>query len=278
MTHTATEHCRQIFDRRTSEQLRTLSHVKRFMERLTGDLEFRRALSENVDSPRAITERYGIEVDPMKMLPLWRGGHLKYRFKPESTPWPLAMMWDEFICEMLRHRDLLREEGEMSTISPRFHAWRERQIRRCNDELGGTAASVTYPIIAFELSDGCTVGCWFCGLSADPFKGYYEYSEEHAALWRGVVGIASEMFGSAARTGFCYWATEPMDNPHYDRFLIRLLSDHGRIATNNDGGPAQGSRTHHARARTVQALSHRDESFFRAEHNTSRPDSHGVFA
>ena len=34
MTHTATEHCRQIFDRRTPEQLRTLSHIKRFMERL----------------------------------------------------------------------------------------------------------------------------------------------------------------------------------------------------------------------------------------------------
>ncbi|MCF6556605.1 hypothetical protein, partial [Escherichia coli] len=130
--------------------------VKRFMERLAGDLEFRRALSENVHSPRAVTERYGIEVAPMKMLPLWRGGYLKYRFKPESTPWPLAMMWDEFICDMLRDRDLLREEGEMSTINPRFHAWRERHIRRCNDELGGTAASVTYPIIAFELSDGCT--------------------------------------------------------------------------------------------------------------------------
>ena len=29
MTHTATEHCRQIFERRTPEQLRTLAHVKR---------------------------------------------------------------------------------------------------------------------------------------------------------------------------------------------------------------------------------------------------------
>ncbi|MEK9281125.1 radical SAM family RiPP maturation amino acid epimerase [Bradyrhizobium sp. ISRA442] len=237
MTHTATEHCRQIFDRRTPEQLRTLSHVKRFMERLAGDLQFRRALSENVDSPRAVTERYGIEVDPMKMLPLWRDRYLKHRFKPESTPWPLAMMWDEFICEMLRHRDLLREEGEMSTINPRFHAWRERQIRRCNDELGRTAASVTYPIIAFELSDGCSVGCWFCGLSADRFKGYYEYSEEHAALWRGVVGIASEMFGSAARTGFCYWATEPMDNPHYDRFLFDYYQITGALPQTTTAAP-----------------------------------------
>ncbi len=59
-----------------------------------------------------------------------------------------------------------------------------------------------------------SVGCWFCGLSADRFKGYYDYSKEHAELWHGVVGVASEMFGSAASTGVCYWATEPMDNPH----------------------------------------------------------------
>ncbi|MGL3104385.1 radical SAM family RiPP maturation amino acid epimerase [Bradyrhizobium sp. BR 1432] len=214
------EHCRQIVDRLTPERRHAFSHVKRFMERLAGDLEFRRALSENTDAPRAVTERYGIEVDPMEMLPLWREGYVKYRFKPESAPWPLAMMWDEHMGEMLRHRDLLRDQGGMSTINPRFHAWRERQIRRCSDELGKSAPAVTHPILAFELSEGCSVGCWFCGLSADSFQGYYEYSKEHAELWRGVVGVASEMFGPAARTGFCYWATEPMDNPHYDRFLF----------------------------------------------------------
>ncbi|WEJ13777.1 hypothetical protein [Sinorhizobium prairiense] len=61
------------------------------MERLSGDIKFRRALSENVDAPGAVTERYGIEVDPMEMLPLWRSDHLKYRFKPESS---LAIGYD----------------------------------------------------------------------------------------------------------------------------------------------------------------------------------------
>ncbi|MDK1389846.1 radical SAM family RiPP maturation amino acid epimerase [Sinorhizobium sp. 8-89] len=207
------------------------------MERLAGDIKFRRALLENVDAPRAVTERYGIEVDPMEMLPLWRGDHLQYRFKPESAPWPLAMMWDEHMRQMLRHRDLLRDEGEMSIFNPRFHAWRERQIRRCNDELGGSAPSVTHPIIAFELSEGCTVGCWFCGLSANRFKGYYDYSKEHAELWRGVVGVASEMFGSAARTGFCYWATEPMDNPDYDHFLFDYYQITGALPQTTTAAP-----------------------------------------
>nr|WP_244662104.1 radical SAM family RiPP maturation amino acid epimerase [Mesorhizobium huakuii] len=207
------------------------------MERLVGDMAFRSALSENVDNPRTVTERYGIEVDPMEMLPLWRGSYLNYRFKPECASWPLAVMWDEYMREMLRHRDILRDEGEMSTVNPRFHAWRERQIRRCDGELGGSAPSVTHPVIAFELSEGCTVGCWFCGLSADRFEGYYEYSEEHAELWRGVVGVASEMFGSAARTGFCYWATDPIDNPDYDRFLFDYYQITGALPQTTTAAP-----------------------------------------
>ncbi|RXH28921.1 hypothetical protein XH99_13995 [Bradyrhizobium nanningense] len=237
MTHAAAEHYRKIFDRRTPEQLRSLSHLKRFMERLVGDVEFRRALAEAIATPRAVTERYGIKVDPMEVLPLWRSGFQQYRFKPESAPWPLAVMWDEYLREMMRHRDLLRDEGAMSTINPRFHTWRERQIRRCNDQLGVSAGSLTHPIIAFELSEGCTVGCWFCGLSADRFKGYYDYSKEHAALWRGVVGVASEMFGSAVCTGFCYWATDPMDNPHYDRFLFDYYQITGALPQTTTAAP-----------------------------------------
>lgn len=231
------EYWRQIFNRRTPEQRRTLSHIKRFMERLAGDIKFRTAVSESVDAPRAVTERYGIEVDPLEILPLWRNDHLTYRYKPESAPWPLSIMWDEYMRDMLRHRDLLRDHGDMSMTNPRFHAWRERQIRRCNDELGGSAPSITHPIIAFELSEGCTVGCWFCGLSAAPFKGYYEYSKQHAELWRGVVGVASEVFGPAARTGFCYWATEPMDNPQYDRFLFDYYQITGALPQTTTAAP-----------------------------------------
>ncbi|WP_420848910.1 radical SAM family RiPP maturation amino acid epimerase [Rhizobium etli] len=237
MTHAATEHYRKIFDRRTREQLHVLAHIKRFMERLVGDMSFRAALSASGDNPRMVTERYGIEVDPMEMLPLWRNSYMKYRFKPECASWPLAVMWDEYMSEMLRHRDMLRSEGEMPMVNPRFHAWRERQIRRCNGELGGSAPSVTHPVIAFELSDGCTIGCWFCGLSAGGFKGYYEYCEEHAEIWRGVIGVASEMFGSAARTGFCYWATDPMDNPDYDRFLFDFHQITGALPQTTTAAP-----------------------------------------
>lgn len=237
MVSKATEHYRNIFDRRTPEQMRTLAHIKRFMERLVADKDFRAALAEHRDDPQIVAERYGIEIDPMQGLPLWRGTHLKYRNSPEGAPWPLATAWDEYMAEMIKHRDLLRDEGDMSTVNPRFHAWRQRQILRCNSELGGSAGSVTHPVIAFELSEGCTVGCWFCGLSADRFKGHYAYSQEHAELWRGVVGVAHELFGQAARTGFCYWATDPCDNPDYDRFLVDYYQVTGALPQTTTAAP-----------------------------------------
>jgi len=237
MTSIATDHYRNMFERRSPEELRTLAHIKRFMERLVADQNFRSALAEEIETPRPVALRYGIDVDPLDMLPLWRGTHLHYRSTPECERWPLAVMWDTYIKEMLLHRDLLRDEGDMSASNPRFHAWRERQMRRCSSELQGSAASVTHPVIAFELSEGCTVGCWFCGLSADRFKGYYDYSDTHAQLWRGIVDTAHQLLGPAVRTGFCYWATDPCDNPDYDRFILDYYKITGALPQTTTAAP-----------------------------------------
>ncbi|WP_245457453.1 radical SAM family RiPP maturation amino acid epimerase [Rhizobium leguminosarum] len=237
MTHSAKEDYRLIFARRTPEEVRTLAHIKRFLECYRGDTAFRIALSINLNNPHTVAALYGIEVDPMEMLPLWHPDYRKFYGKPECSSWPLAVTWLDYIAEMERNRDLLRDEGNMPVAAPRFHAWRERQISRCDDLFGDCAKSITHPVIAFELSEGCTGGCWFCGLSAGPFKGYFEYSKEHANLWRGVVGAAREMFGSAASTGFCYNATDPMDNPDYDRFLFDFYQITGTLPQTTTATP-----------------------------------------
>lgn len=250
MISEATRHYRGMFERRSPEILRTLSHIKRFMERVVGDQDFRNALAECADDPQPLAHRYGIDIDPKQMAPLWLGTHFKYRYKPECSQWPLAVLWDEYIGEMLKHRDMLRDEGDMSVSNPRFDAWRKRQIQRCLSELGVSAGSVTHPVIAFELSEGCTVGCWFCGLSADRYKGHFAYSEENARLWRGVVEAAHAVFGSAARTGFCYWATDPCDNPDYDRFLLDYYQITGALPQTTTAAPLKNE----ALTRRVLAL------------------------
>lgn len=228
---------RRILGRRSQEDLKILAHIKRFMERLQGDSAFRKALSANSDTPEVVTQEYGIEVDPKKMLPLWHTAYLKYRGRPECSQWPLAEIWDEYMKEMFHHRDLLRDLGNMEIIQPRFHKWRQQQMRRCSYDLGGTAPVLTHPILAFELSEGCTVGCWFCGLAASKYQGYYAYTDANAQLWRSIIVVATELFGDAAQTGFCYWATDPCDNPDYDKFIYDYYTITGALPQTTTAAP-----------------------------------------
>jgi radical SAM family RiPP maturation amino acid epimerase len=154
------------------------------------------------------------------MRPLYdlRYAHLR-RDLEALKPWPLARLWDAWLADIVGHRDLHLAEGDDDAANPAYARWRRRQVRRMRSELGDGASGLVHAVMAVELSDGCTVGCWFCGISADRFKGNYAYTPGNAALWRGVVGTANDWFGRAARTGFCYWATDPSDNPDYPRFL-----------------------------------------------------------
>lgn len=210
---------REIFEAYSPEDLYKLARIKRFMERLVADPKFREKLTENIQNPRVVTEEYGIDIDPTQMLPLFNSEYLKYRGTDEEAQWPLSKMWTEYMRKMLEHRDQLRDHGSTAGVNPDFHAWRERQIARGMSELGVSGPNITHPIVAYELSSGCSVGCWFCGISAEKFEGYQPYTPEVAALWRGILKVMVDRFGEAAQTGFCYWATDPMDNPDYDKFI-----------------------------------------------------------
>ncbi|WP_333875083.1 radical SAM family RiPP maturation amino acid epimerase [Methylobacter sp.] len=216
----ASLHYRNIFTSRTEQELETISKIKRFMERFSADEVFRKRLQENHLNPHLILAEYGLEIDLQRALPLWHDQYSKYRFKTnQEQKWPLADMFDRYINDMRKYRALIREQGDMSQSYPRFHSWRERQIARSASEIPGNYEAITHSIISFELSQGCSVGCWFCGISADKFTGYYPYDTENVQLWRAMLQVVYELFGEAAHTGFCYWATDPCDNPDYAAFI-----------------------------------------------------------
>lgn len=210
---------RHVFAERTPEERRTLAQIKRFMERVVADPAFRAKLNDNIDDPSRVAEDYGIDIDATQLRPLWHAQYTKYRQTEEMKQWPLAALWDDHMARMIAHRDLVRDLGACAEANPRFHAWRERQISRSASELGTSASAIVHPIAAYELSDGCSLGCWFCGISADKFKGNWPYTSENAELWRGVLEVMFDLFGEAAQTGFCYWGTDPADNPDYPRFI-----------------------------------------------------------
>ncbi len=240
MTHS--EQYRKIFDSRSTEEMHTLARIKRFMECVMGDDEFRHDLSAHLEDPRPVAAARGIDLDPRLMRPLFQHGMTHLRFARGEAAYPLAILWDQYIREMLEHRDSLRDHASTAIANPRFQTWRERQMRRVMSECGVSGGSITHPLAAFELSDGCSVGCWFCGISAERFKGALSYTEETRTLWRGVLETMVHHFGDAAQSGFCYWATDPMDNPDYPRFIEDYYEMTGYLPQTTTAAPLKDVR------------------------------------
>ena len=204
---------------RDEEELEHLAHIKRFAEYLTGDARFRAALTDAADDIRPVLQAHGLDLDPEQIRPLFDARYSHCRFENGDPRWPDAQLWDSFISDKLRYRNALRDLGATVATNARFEAWRERQMRRCASELGIHSDAIVHALVSYELSAGCSVGCWFCGISAERFAGYLPYSDENRDLWRGVINAMAERFGTALGTGFCYWATDPTDNPDYLEFL-----------------------------------------------------------
>jgi radical SAM family RiPP maturation amino acid epimerase len=216
----AAERYWHLIERRSPAARRTLALVKRFAERYVADPRFRQSLGDNPEAPERVAEAYGIEIDPRLALPLFHPDFVQFRCSDlAAEKWPLAAAWDDYLAEITEWRDLYLRNGDCPDVNPRFHSWRERHIRRTANELGPIAKVIQHPVFAFELSVGCSVGCWFCGVSAEKFSGAFPYTDQNARLWRAVLGQNVELFGPAAQAGFCYWATDPSDNPDYPRFL-----------------------------------------------------------
>lgn len=83
--------------------------------------------------------------------------------------------------------------------------------------------------LMLELSEGCSVGCPFCGVAAGKLKGVFRYTEEHAALWRDVLSRLHSLIGDAAGRGACYYVGEGLDNPDYEEFLADYFAEFGVV-------------------------------------------------
>jgi radical SAM family RiPP maturation amino acid epimerase len=195
-------------------------HVKRFFEWWLGDGRFRDALVEN---PRQAVAERNLAVDPEELRFLWdeeyRKRHadmdLEQVLAGESVTANAFFAW-------LRANQKLRDRARLQAEprNPRFAEWRRRQVGRCSTQFRSAYNDyVPHIPIAIELSQGCSVGCWFCGVDAPKLKSQFLATPENLATFEEILEVIKIHIGApAAAWGFLYWATDPFDNPDYERF------------------------------------------------------------
>ena len=179
--------------------------MKRFRELWLADGGGRRDLSETAA---------GLGLNPAAF------GDLKKVGVPSDRPEIRAL--SEITSREARLRAFVEDD---SGSQPAYRAWRERQKARSAFAFGPALVLGHVPF-AFELTKGCSLGCWFCGLSAVPLETVLPTDLD---AWRGLLDALYEVFGPSGARGFLYWATDPLDHPDYEAHAAVFQSVFGRF-------------------------------------------------
>lgn len=192
-------------------------HIKRFLEQYVGDSSFRESLTSN--KPVSHSSIKNIHHEDIRCL--WDASLVP----SDSTGVDIPIKdFREFNQQKADWRGFVRKS--CSPKHSRFSLWRQRQMNRCNLELGTYLNErLIHSPIMFELSEGCSVGCSFCAFKAKKLSDIFAYTKENAALWQDILLTIHDLLGESAKWGTCYFATDPLDNPDYEHFCL----DYARI-------------------------------------------------
>lgn len=173
--------------------------MKRFNERWIADPQFRSDLAEDAAGTLAAK---GLECTPEDIA-----GDADNPSAATRAMWQIVHAKSKHIAEFYRAAE---------PLDWRIRGWRDRQIKRQRLDLGPFHVnSNIHASFAVELTQGCSVGCWFCALSPGRLNGVFARTPENRRLWRASLQVLADVLGPAAQTGFLYWASDPLDNPDY---------------------------------------------------------------
>ncbi len=221
-----------IFENRESvdsNYLEDVAKTKRFVERWIGDSDLR---NFNQITSEDILNEYKIDIG-QDVIDYFTQTRFKQEHQSHISP-KLSLSirrYSAFQQELYHYRNQIRSDCGKD-LNLKFQIWRSQQIRRCFQEQESKIANMlVHAPVSFELSQGCSVGCWFCALSAPKLDDILLYNSENALLWKNVLHSVKEVIGAGAKYGFCYWATDPLDNPNYEKFCWDFYRVLGRFPT-----------------------------------------------
>ena len=204
-----------------SDTRKMFTLTKRFLEIYTGNDQLRNIINMGIPLETIDNNFKDTKLTIANFLPI-----LDPSIIPEdldksliTSKWPYVNIWWKYTDTVQDFRKSVMNIGSTGGKTKQFDQWRQRQINRSSFELGVKGSGIVHAPIAFELSDGCSVGCWFCGISAEKFKGHYVLDQNGAQEWKETLKSVYDILGSGMEAGFCYWGTDPLDNPDYLQFL-----------------------------------------------------------
>jgi radical SAM family RiPP maturation amino acid epimerase len=205
---------KDLSDEELMQQIRCIAQVKYFMYRAVADPKFREQV---LTDPDEILAHQSLNFNFEEIKPIW-DKLLDGKSEREEKSIPLLTKRYQEFEQTARSQKL--PVFVASSVDLRYKAWRERQKARCNSQMVKLISDgIVHSPVTFELSKGCSVGCWFCSVSAPRLNDIFFYTPENAKLWRGVLEVMKGILGQAAAGGFGYWATDPLDNPDYEKFM-----------------------------------------------------------
>ena len=207
-----------VFDKHSKEKIENdlikKSIFKRLNEKFRGDYNFSKELFINDVNNVASTNNLNISSDRTVLISLI-DEFIKHKSnKDSSEPSEDYQSFRDYIFNDYRN---IADSSQNIYIQ----AWRRRQIARTSSQLHQSMHNkIPHLLGAFELSKGCSVGCWFCAVAAPTLSDIFTYSLQNRDLWRKVLNLLKTLHGKAAKASFCYWASDPLDNPDYENFCL----------------------------------------------------------
>ena len=190
--------------------LESNSHEKRFAEKWLSDPSFRKAFRIN---PKQTLSQHHIKLDE----------HAIFLLNEGKSSWALERQE-----QIKRQKENWTHHFYSQICAPTDESWltwRKRQVSRQVFDLGPQHALTNiHSSLTVELNKGCSVGCWFCALSPDKNTIPMLYESGGEARFSTLIHAMKEELGSAVKSGFLYWGSEPMDNPDYERYCLDFLA------------------------------------------------------
>lgn len=192
----------------------TPAQVKRFIEVWCCGLYSKEDL---LNQPEEILRAHRVQIDPALIRVLYESKFLRGKSGKLDLLPPQFDTFREFILTKVGWRQQIRAGA--APANPIWRTFRERQIQRCQMELGNDQnTAIVHINVAIELTRGCSVKCWFCALDAPPLTAVFDYSPENSRLFREILHVLKEVIGPGSKWASSYWGTDPLDNPDQEKF------------------------------------------------------------